>query len=127
MSEQLVGEIENLGVRAAEIIRLHPQPLNGFVHAYRRPRDFRKWLEKAAVTWLTWRRETKQTEPFVSPRLMRALFEYSDEAWLNRQTLFVAVLGELQAHGFAPEPEDAEQAADAIETEPSDNNDEEQQ
>lgn len=123
MSDQLVRQLEDVGDRAAYIIEKRSEPLTKFVVAYRRPRDFRKWLEKAAVTWLNSATETKRTDAFVSARLMRALFEYSDEAWLNRQTLFVAVLAKLQERGYATDLEDAEGAEDAIEQNPTDEDD----
>lgn len=120
MSEQLIRQIEDLGDRAATVIEKRNEPLQRFVVAYRRPRDLRKWLEKATVSWLNWASETKRTDPFVSPRLMRALFEYSDEAWLHRQTLFTAVMGKLQERGYTTDQDDGEDAEKALEQAPTD-------
>ncbi|GGI95184.1 hypothetical protein GCM10011581_35360 [Saccharopolyspora subtropica] len=116
MPEQHVHEIEQLGVRAAELIIAQSEPLKKFTVAYRRPGDLRRWVNAQSVAWLT-AEFARQREPFITPRQLKLLFEFSDQAWLYRNLFFTAVIAELHRRGYATDPEDAASARKGIETE----------
>lgn len=117
MSENHVQEIEQLGARAAQLIIEQEQPLKKFTVAYRRVGEFRRWINAQTVAWLS-SKSGKGREPFITPRQLKLLFEYGDQAWLYRNLLFTAVLAELHQRNYVPDSEDANQARETVENTP---------
>lgn len=95
MKEADATDINRLAADIAEVVDIGDATrLKGFVQANRKMSDLRKWLRKEAVARTL---STGRSEPFITDRQWRLLFDSGDDGFLHRDLLLIRTLMDLQA------------------------------
>lgn len=108
-----VAEVRSLAGKIATVIARTPEqgPLSTFRARHRRTADLRAWFRTRSMEWTLGRYADPSnggappTEPFVTTRQWRLLFDPAEEeAWAYRELLLIAVLEGLHDLGWRPAP-----------------------
>ena len=112
VNERDVAEIQTVAAHVATVIARSDRggQVTGFRVAATRPAQLQALLQSMATRWLLNPDNTASTDPFVTMRQFRLLFDPDRSSWLHRQLLVVGVLEELHRVGWLPDDGEAAEA-----------------
>lgn len=88
-----LDQIDQLAARIAHVLNTEDdKELKKFLQARKKIATLRAWLQRQSVERTL---RTKETEPFITQRQWRLLFDAEDRVFLHRDLLFIGVLNHL--------------------------------
>ncbi|MGW5677390.1 hypothetical protein ACWEV4_20300 [Streptomyces sp. NPDC003860] len=97
--ESDVSHVVAVAQRVADVVAGDDKRLKRFTVATRRPNDLKAWLKAEIANWSRKRPIEAETDPFISVRQWRVLFDSGNTSWSARELLFVATFEELATRG----------------------------
>lgn len=97
--ESDVTHVVAVAHRVADVVADDDKRLKKFTVATRRPNDLKAWLKAEIADWSRKRPAEAESDPFISVRQWRVLFDSGNTSWSARELLFVATFEELATRG----------------------------